>query len=92
MIQSPEDVKKYIDRILNGLNDLGTISLIAGLPRYASIFLALEIAFSDRPEEIDTIADMMHMYIKNRLARPPYNLDFDELLKSINPQKGGDTK
>ena len=66
-IQNSEDANKYLDNIIKHLRELRILSLDAGLNSHASIWLAVESAFIQSSDEINTITDMMKMYIDTKL-------------------------
>lgn len=68
-IKTKEDAETYTKAIIEGCQNLTDISVKAGMYSHAAIFQTITAAFCDSTDEIQTISDMMGMYIENRLMR-----------------------
>ena len=75
MIDSQKSADKYFNKVMSHLDTLETLSVNAGMLLHASIWSTLKGVFYDSPEAIETIADMMMMYVKARLERGQNNAD-----------------
>ena len=79
-LSSVEEAIEYKKKITDGCTQLGELAAEACLGTHAAIFYAIAGAINDDPEEMQTISDMMGMYMENRLAR-----GFDDFPASQEP-------
>ena len=68
-IENQEDAKIYLDAVVKHLKQLRILSLDAGLNTHASIWLAVEAAFLQSSDEIDTVVGIMGMYVDGKLRQ-----------------------
>lgn len=70
MIETVEDVEKYIELIKKGCVELAEICLEAGFGDHASIFFNIGAAFASKDiREVEAVAGILSIYNKDAIKR-----------------------
>jgi len=68
VLQSTEDATKYIEAVSYHLDMLTILSQEAGLNSHSAVWLGIHSAFMSSSEDVQTIVDMIGMYINQKVS------------------------
>ena len=68
-LESTEDARKYLKDIDEQLKELAQLSKRAGLNTHLAMWYGIKAAFLDSAEEIDTLTEVIDIYVENRISR-----------------------
>ena len=81
-ISNIEEAKEYSDKVHRHLMDLAKLSKDAGLMSHTAIWYGIAAAFMESTDEIETIIEMMKMYLHKKME-----VDRESLREELYPNK-----
>lgn len=68
-LDSTEDAREYLKNVDGQLEKLTQLSEEAGLNTHLALWYAIRAAFLDSAEEIETLTEVVSIYVENRISR-----------------------
>ena len=93
MIETVEDAKVYLDKILADMNNLSDVSIKAGMNTHAALWNFIACVFCWKAEEVALLIDVVANHINKRLAddnekETSFPNPFDSLGENESPRQG----
>jgi len=90
MIETVEDAKVYLDKILADMNNLSDVSIKAGMNTHAALWNFIACVFCWNVEELDLLIDLVANHVIKRMdndngKETSFPNPFDSLGENENP-------
>jgi len=75
VIKNQEQAEEYLGEVYRHLDELRELAVEAGLYPHAGMWCTISAAFHESSEEIETVVDVMKIYLKNSCKRHGLSTD-----------------